>query len=439
MLADYYCDKDPLVRGIIKEVYAPFSMSGGYRLTGVDEKDRKAYMEYYKRINLEQVLRSVFLQYYKYANVYLYVDQRGLIKTMPVRKMRIGNVAINGTPLVEFDCINLITDMKARGYDAEKGYIKDDEVNILLGGYPDEIIDGVRRGKQWVQLNPKNAKVIQDAKEDWTRYAYPMITACLSALAKKELISEYEDATLNLGSRGFIQAKYGDPDNKVLPDRGQLQQLDSLVRKAMTKTSLATTNNWADIKFIQADTRFLYESQDKYKSVNNDILSAGGISGIIVSGVSQDTSTFASAQVSLDTADIRIRQARAKVEQVMNEINQLALERGVVRAKKAAEFKFRPLDLKNSTKFQETCMELWKQGVVSIRTLMETSGFDMEQERERLLIEKYTGDEKLMRPKDESEKVEESTGQVGRPPVGDYETDKAKSISGKQPKPSTAE
>lgn len=237
--------------------------------------------------------------------------------------------------------------------------------------------------------------------------------------------------------RGFIHATYGDPEDKQLPDRAQLTAVDNLIRKAMTKTSLATTNQWAKVQFIQADTRYLYE-YDKYKGVNNDILSAGGISGIIVSGVSQDTSTFASAQVSLDTAEIRILQARAKFEEIMAKVNRRAKAKGIVKCKEPVRFSFAPLDLKHNAKFQEVCMELWKQGAVSTMTMMETHGFDLDQEKERIRHENADGTSGLMRPKDEKEAAD-SPGAVGRPPVGDFDTDKSKSLTGAQPKPSNAE
>ena len=60
---------------------------------------------------------------------------------------------------------------------------------------------------------------------------------------------------------------------------------------------------------IQPDTKEMFDD-DKYRDVNAEILSAGGISGIIVSGRAEDGSNFASAQVSMQTAAIRIKQAR---------------------------------------------------------------------------------------------------------------------------------
>ena len=97
---------------------------------------------------------------------------------------------------------------------------------------------------QWVQLNPANTFVLQDVKEDWLRYAIPMVAACLRAFAKKALISNWEDALLNLCARSFVHVTYGDPDNKVLPTIEALSSVQSLFRQAMTGSALAVTNNW---------------------------------------------------------------------------------------------------------------------------------------------------------------------------------------------------
>ena len=85
---------------------------------------------------------------------------------------------------------------------------------------------------------------------------------------------------------------YGDSKSDVMPDITQLNAVNSLFKKAMTGAALATTNHLC-------------------KAVNAEILSAGGISGIIVSGRAEDGSNFASAQVSMQTAAMRIKQGAA--------------------------------------------------------------------------------------------------------------------------------
>ena len=78
-----------------------------------------------------------------------------------------------------------------------------------------------------------------------------------------------------------------------MPDITQLNAVNSLFKKAMTGAALATTNHLCKAEVIQPDLNEMF-SDDKYKDVNAEILSAGGISGIIVSGRAEDGSNFAS-------------------------------------------------------------------------------------------------------------------------------------------------
>ena len=183
---------------------------------------------------------------------------------------------------------------------------------------------------------------------------------------------------------------------------------------------------------------------DKYKGVNADILSAGGISGIIVSGRSEDGSTFASAQVSMQTAAMRIKQAKDNFCEMMNKINRRLNGSSSSMPHSAEEhiprFTFPPVDLSGSKAFQDACFKLWKEGVVSHQTLLQTYGYDIGQEVERKKQEISSGITEIMKP--EKDKGEESPNEesatIGRPTLDDSErkSDPAKSITGRQPKPS---
>lgn len=83
-MSDYFVDADPIYRGIIKEVYTPFSIAEPFRLVGANEKVKQKYLDYYKRIHLRDKMESIFLQYYKYGNVYVYLMDDGSIITLPV-------------------------------------------------------------------------------------------------------------------------------------------------------------------------------------------------------------------------------------------------------------------------------------------------------------------------------------------------------------------
>ena len=106
----------------------------------------------------------------------------------------------------------------------------------------------------------------------------------------------------------------------------------------------------------------------------------------------------------MQTAAIRIRKARDKFCEIMNKINERLNERGFTAIPHSApdqipQFTFPPVDLAGTKQFQEICTKLYDKGVISKKTLLQTHGFDIDQEVERRKEEKRTGvDEVLVDP-----------------------------------------
>ena len=184
-LADYYVDADPIFRGIINGVYVPFSLSDDFRLVGASEQTKAKYLEYYDRIHLKDRMRSIFYQYFKYGNVYCYLMEDGNIITLPVHLVRIANVMVGGEPVLEFNCKSVRDDMRQQGVKAQKDFLEDEDLKVRLEGFPKEVSDAISKGGDWVQLNPGNTFVMQGLKEDWMRYAVPMVATCLAAFRRK--------------------------------------------------------------------------------------------------------------------------------------------------------------------------------------------------------------------------------------------------------------
>lgn len=239
-----------------------------------------------------------------------------------------------------------------------------------------------------------------------------------------------------------MHVTYGDPKSDIMPDITQLNAVNSLFRRAMTGSALATTNHLCKAEVVQPDLNEMF-SDDKYRDVNTEILSAGGISGIIVSGRAEDGSNFASAQVSMQTAAMRIQQARDDFCELMNRVNErLNGKHGSITHSAPGnipQFTFPPVGLTDSQRFQEVCRDLWQKGVVSTRTLLQTHGYDMDQEMERKKGEgPVTPPVENPAAQDASNRGEDKQG---RPEMDDTErnSDPLKSQTGKQPKPSNPE
>lgn len=439
-LADYFSDEDPIIHGIIKHVYVPFSSCSPWVLTG-KPKTVKLYEEQYEKMRLREKIDGIFLEFWKYGNVFVYLKDGDLI-TLPVDKCRIGNVSFNGTPIVEYNCETILNEWRAKSYSIQENWIKDNELEDYFKGFPEEVVDSLNKGYQYAQLNPEYTFVLQGSKESWHRYAIPFIASCLSALAKKELISQYEDALLNLAIRSFVHVKYGDPKQEMLPDKEQITAVRRLFADGMSGYPLVVTNHLAEAKIIQPDMDDLFQ-WDKYRVVNNDILSAGGISGIIVSGVSEDGSTFASAQVSMQTAEARINAARAEFCDMMNKVNKQLTEviQGTYNLKEIPKFEFAPLSMEGRKVLRETCTKLWESGAVSTKTMLETNGYSLDQEKAQREKELQDGTDAVMNNRKMTSSTTPSSGNAGRPTldVTERKSDPESSERSKEPKPSSPE
>lgn len=446
-LSDYYTDADPIIHGIIKHVYVPFSTCSDWYLTGTKKKTYALYEEQYKRMRLREKIDAIMLEFWKYNNVCCYLKDGDLI-TLPINKWRIGNTMFNGTPIVDYDCQSIINEIQQKSYSIKETYVKDSNEDYVLKGYPEEIQKAVKAGQQYAQLNPENTFVLQGSKESWQRYAIPFIAAALRALSKKELISSYEDAMLNIGKRSFVHVKYGESSkiNDVLPDQPQLAAVRKIFLSAMSGTPLAVTNHLATAETIQFDMDDLFQ-WDKYRNVNNDILSAGGISGVLVTGVSEDGSTFASAQVSTETAEARINAVRDEFCEMMTQINKRLAEiiPGTYNLKEPPEFHFQPLSMEGKKALREKALELWEKGTISTGTMLKSQGYSIEVERENREKEKKDGTDEALLPREVGNTTyidnSTTTNKVGRPEMDDSErtSDPENSATGKQPKPSNPE
>jgi hypothetical protein len=435
-LSDYFCDKDQIYRGIIKNVYTPFSLSGGWKLTGSNEKTKNKYLEHYKSIGFGDIARSIFLQYYKYENVYVYLKSDGSIITLPVHKVQVSDLCVNGEPVINLNVMEL------KSVSSMSSMVKEKYIDTVLkkyAGYPEEIQEAIKNGSsQWVQLDPERTFSLTGLKEDWTKYAISMVSACLEPFAKKALISSCENAQLLLGTRGFLHISVGEKDSNTKINQNILDENMQIFKNALSGFPIAVTNWMVKSEWKNVDTKSLFE-KDNYSSVNSSILAAGGISAVVVAGDSSGNTSFASSQVSVQTAASRIKQCTDNFAEMMNKINiKLAGILGVT-SSKIPEFKFNEIDLTKDGKFRDSCFKLWQQGVLSTRTLHEEFSMDHDQELERKKKENEDGYTEIftLPPSFNNQGNDPNASDPGAPkkPVNQSKQDKNNSQS--NPKPST--
>lgn len=443
MLADYFYDAEELYGGSIKYVYVPFSLIDGWYLTGGDAKVRAKYEEWFKRISLDQKLESWFTQYYNFANVTFSLMEDGDLVTLPPVLTRITNVLVNGNPLVEFNARKVKQDLKKQGQKALKKFLDDEELDIRLAGYPKEVSEALKANKEWVQLDPKTTFFWSMPKPEWQRYAVPMIVMCLKPLAKKAIISKYEDAMLNLAAASFVHASVGAPDeSKEVSDVNILRGVMNITKAAMkVGGGISVTNDWVKYDVVQPDLEKMFD-HDKYSGPNEEILGAMGINTSVAGGSSDTSVTFGTAQISTRIVSMRITRARQSLCAMMNKIIRAVngAPYGLPRSNdsKLPTFMMPTSDLTKVAEFQDACMTLWEKGMISDKTLMDAHGFDIKHEFEQKKQELADGYNEVFVAPGKNNGDAGTSGTRGRPTLDDDQrnSDPGNSVTGRQNKPS---
>jgi len=439
-LSDYFCDEDSLYGGIIKRVLSPFSVSSGFKLKGVSEKVKQRYLDHYKAIGFYDVMRSIFFELYKYSNVFIYFHpENGSIVTLPQHRCRIADISIKGEALVELNIRDLLK--SSRSTLPKQQFI--DEIKERAKAYPVEVQKAVSSSGsgEWIQLDPENTFVLQETKESWQRYSVPMVAACLKAFSKKALISNYENSQLSIGARSFLHVKIGEKEKMTKIDQKMITDTAAIFKSALNTFPLAVTSWFVSSEFVGVEKQQNLFDKSKYNEVNSAILSAGGISSIVVSGQNEGGSSFAQAQISITTAAERIKQNQDNFEEMMYKFNLKLADILKATGNKIPQFSFERIDLNNDGTIKEEALKLYSQGIISKRTLSEAYDYDMDQEVERRTEEAKEIDEILIPPinPNTSGGDPNANPEGGNPgkPISKSKTDKNNSKTSAQPKPSS--
>lgn len=435
-LMNYYVESDPIFNSIIKKVLTPFSVSSGWRLHGSSEKIKSKFEEYFESIGLGDLLKDVFYEIFLYGQCFLYDRDGQWFDIFPGYRIRIASIGINGQPIIEYKIIEFAN----RNYTiAKEGFI--DTLLKQYEGYPQEVLDGIKTGTLWVQLDPSNTYVLSDTKSRYEKYAMPVGVPALRSFAKKELINQYENGQLNLGQKGFLLINVGDKDIAKNVTPTDLTNVGAIFRDAISGFPMASVAWNVSAKWIQTDSKELFT--DKYKNVNSEILSAAGIASIVATGDASNSS-FSSAQVNINTLEKRIIQNQRNVGEF---IKWIITRRAIdfrISSTKLPSFVFNPINLANDSSFKDQVVQLFTLGLLSRETVLDNMSFDFGQELERKTVENEKDFDSVFTLPPSFNNQSGDTGttdsQGGNPGKTEKTrtSDKSKSESGKNPKPSTS-
>lgn len=426
-LCTYYYSSEPLLSNSVNNVLIPFSMSG-WKLQGSSETVKKKYMEFYDEIDLNCLIRDCFYDFYVYQNVFGY-KRDGWIDLFAPWRIRVASISQNGNPVLEFCVFEILN----RHYTtASETFL--DTLALSYSGYPQEVIDGIYKGQGWIQLDPSRTFCLQGTKSRWEKFATPIICEALKPLGKKQLISDFENSQLLNGAKSFLEVRVGSKDNKKTVNSTDLDAVEDIYKSALNNFPLATVSWEVASEWKNLDTKTLFD-QNKYATVNTEILSSIGISNAVVTG-DGGSGSYAQASINLSTLTKRIEDAQAKFAEFINKLNKEKALEWRIAPGRIPKFVFSALNLQSDKDFRDEVLKIYAQGLLSKKTVLDTLDYCFEEEKAIKEQENKDGlDEIFKLPPSPNTQAAGENG-VGAPKGNPNIVDQNKSDSGKAPKPS---
>jgi hypothetical protein len=435
-LMAYYVHSDDIFSSAIQNVLVPFSITP-FRLQGSSQKAKDFFANYFEEIALNDLLFGIYYDLYLYGNCFLYRHQNGYVQVLPPHRIEIQDIKMPNEPVLAYR----IPESKSIGMSqVSETFIKTMEAKYGNNSYPPEILEGIKKGQKVVQLDPTRTYAIQGAKSFWEKFSLPLGTCLLPLFSKKNLIIEAEKNELVNLSKSVLHVRVGDKDKRAKPNRQELIDVANSFISALSGYNLAVTS-WD----IAADWRYI-SSKDagnsiraKQSEVNAAILSGLGLASVIVTGDASGSS-FAAAQVNTAVASKRLNQNILNVQQFLRKLMKVvAIEQRIADAR-IPDIIFEPVDLQTKSEAVAEILKLFEKGLVGYRTVLETAKLDYQQERDRKEQEKKDGDDEIFLPPQNPFNQTGDPGEPGNPGLDDKSrtSDKSKSASGKNPKPSNS-
>ena len=121
--------------------------------------------------------------------------------------------------------------MRQQGIVARKDFLDDEDLEVRLEGFPPEVAEALNAGADWVQMNPENTFVMQSLKEDWARYAIPIVATCLR-VSQEGVDHAVRVLASEPGRAQLCACDLRRPEVDIMPDITQLNAVNSLFRRA---------------------------------------------------------------------------------------------------------------------------------------------------------------------------------------------------------------
>lgn len=380
----YY--KEPIIGAVI-DMMVDFS-SSGFTNECDDAEVKKIFDKWSEELNINELLEKIFLEYYRSGNVTIYrsknnakVKRRKTTKAASNIEIDIQeyefpsgytilnpmNVYINGSMAFGKELIQL-----KLSKELQQMLTNTSSISNYLADIPTELVRDARAGEDFATLNPDFTSRITRKKMDYERYASPFLERIFEPVMYKSKLRLMDMSTIEGLVNQLVTVTVGDKDFPATDD-----DLKAIAELFQTPNKAYTVfwNHTLNVQFHKPEGLDTLTA-DKYKQVNEDILSGLGVSRILLDGGNGSQSNTSSSWISMLSFIERLDNARAKVKHWLeSEYKRIAKENGF---KTYPRVRFNKMNLREDTYIRDVLLAMYDRGLVDEEDILTEVGRDFQ-------------------------------------------------------------
>lgn len=260
---------------------------------------------------------------------------------------------------------------------------KSDVEKQIVDQLPDSIIQAAKEKKPYA-LDPNKLSVYHYKKDDWQRWAFPMIYSIMDDITVIEKLKLADMAALDGAISNIRIFKLGSLEHKIAPTKAAAAKLAGILGNNVGGGTMDLV--WGpDIELIESRTsvhQFLGEG--KYIPHLNSVYAGLGIPPTLTGtfGAAGTTNNF----ISLKTLTQRLQYGRDILTDFWNQ--EISLVQKAMGFRQSAKIEFDRMDLSNEESEKALLIQLADRNIISDELLQTRFGFDPDMEKTRLNREK---------------------------------------------------
>lgn len=249
----------------------------------------------------------------------------------------------------------------------------------VVSQLPDQILEAAKSRKNY-PLDPNKTLVFHYKKDDWQRWAYPMIYSIMDDINVIEKLKLADMAALDGAISNIRIFKLGSLEHKIAPTKAAAAKLAGILGNNVGGGTMDLV--WGpDIELLESRTsvhQFLGEG--KYTPHLNSVYAGLGIPPTLTGtyGAAGTTNNF----ISLKTLTQRLQYGRDVLTEFWDK--EIAIIQKAMGFKSPAKIEFDRMDLSNEESEKALLIQLADRSIISDELLQKRFGFDPEMEKVRI-------------------------------------------------------